>query len=194
MSYEQPRYTVVERVANLEVRRYEPYIVAEIEVRGSLEDAGNKAFRPLADFIFGKNRRSETMAMTAPVTQTPKGETIGMTAPVIQSPTAEQTYVVSFVMPSRYTMTTLPQPIDPSIRFREVPASTLVAWTYRGGWSESRYRREERALREALARRGWTVARPPVWARYNPPFWPWFLRRNEILAEVSAAKAVPSSA
>ena len=188
MAYQQPRYTVLERRGNLEVRRYEPYIVAEIEVRGSLEDAGNKAFRPLADFIFGKNRRSETMGMTAPVTQAAKGETIGMTAPVIQSATGEQAYVVSFVMPSRYTMATLPQPIDPNIRFRDVPASTVVAWTYRGTWSESRYRKEERALREALAKQGWTVSRPPVWARYNPPFWPWFLRRNEILAEFSAAK------
>lgn len=92
------------------------------------------------------------------------------------------------LMPSRYTMATLPQPIDPSIRFREVPASTVVAWMYRGTWSERRYRKEERALRESLARRGWTMAHPPVWARYNPPFWPWFLRRNEILADVSEAR------
>ena|SRR5579859_5981919 len=188
MAYEQPRYTVVEREKNLEVRRYEPYIVAEIDARGSLEEAGNKAFRPLADFIFGKNRRSEKMAMTVPVTQAPKGETVGMTAPVMQSSSGEQTYVVSFVMPSRYTMTTLPQPIDPSIRFREVPASTVVAWSYRGTWSASRYEKEERAFREAVAKRGWTMSGALVWARYNPPFWPWFLRRNEILGELSAAK------
>lgn len=188
MGYEQPRYTVVEREKNLEVRRYEPYIVAEIDARGSLEEAGNKAFRPLADFIFGKNRRSEKMAMTAPVTQAAKGETVGMAAPVMQSATGEQTYVVSFVIPSRYTMTTLPQPIDPGIRFREVPASTVVAWRYRGTWSERRYRKEERAFRDAVAKRGWIVSPRLVWARYNPPFWPWFLRRNEILGEVSEAK------
>lgn len=185
MAYEQPRYEVLEREGNLELRSYAPYTVAEIEVRGSLEEAGNTAFRSLADFISGRNRRSERMPMTAPVTQTAKGETIGMTVPVMQTAGGEQTYVISFVMPARYTLSTLPQPVDPKIRFREVPPTTVAAWTYRGTWSESRYRAEERALFESVAKRGWTLLRPPVWARYNPPFWPWFLRRNEILVEVN---------
>lgn len=184
MAIEQPRYTVLQREGSFELRRYEPYIVAEIEVRASFEEAGNAAFRPLANYIFGENRRSEKMEMTAPVSQTPKGEKIGMTAPVIQSSGSAGAYTVSFVMPSRYTLATLPLPLDDRIRFREVPSAVAAAWTYRGGWGQARYAKEEKALRAALVKARRTALGPPVWARYNAPFWPPFLRRNEILVEV----------
>lgn len=184
MAIEQPRYTVLQRDGNFELRRYEPYLVAEIDVDGSFEEAGNVAFRPLADFIFGRNRRAEKMAMTAPVTQTPKGEKIGMTAPVIQSSGSRGSYTVSFVMPSRYTLATLPRPLDDRIRLREVPATVTAVWTYRGDWSQARYAKEEEAMRAAMVKAKRTPLGPPVWARYNAPFWPSFLRRNEILVEV----------
>jgi hypothetical protein len=184
MAIEQPRYAVLQRDGNFELRRYEPYIVAEIEVSASFEEAGNVAFRPLAAYIFGENRGSEKMEMTAPVTQTPRGEKIGMTAPVIQSTAASGVYMVSFVMPSRYTMATLPLPMDERIHFREVPSTLAAAWTYRGGWSQARYAKEEKALRAALVKAKRTALGPAVWARYNAPYWPWFMRRNEILVEV----------
>lgn len=184
MAIEQPRYTVLQHDGNFELRRYEPYIVAEMEVSTSFEEAGNAAFRTLAKYIFGENRRSETMEMTAPVTQTPKGERIGMTAPVNQSARGSGSYTVSFVMPSRYTLATLPVPIDQRIRFREVPSVVMAAWTYRGGWSQDRYAKEETALRAALVKARRTAVGQPVWARYNAPFWPAFLRHNEILVEV----------
>ncbi len=184
MATEQPRYTVVQKDGSFELRRYEPYLVAEIEVRTSFAEAGSTAFRPLANYIFGENQRSEKMEMTAPVTQTKKGETIGMTAPVIQGESGDGVYVVSFVMPSRYTMATLPLPADERIRFREVPAALIAAWSYRGGWGEERYAEAEHALRDALVKAGRTALRSPQWARYNAPFTPAILRRNEILIEV----------
>ena len=184
MAIEQPRYTILQRDGNFELRRYEPYIVAEIEVSASFEEAGNVAFRPLANFIFGENRRSEKMEMTAPVTQTAKGEKIGMTAPVIQSAGSSGVYTVSFVMPSRYKLATLPLPVDERIHFREVPSAVTAVWAYRGGWSEARYAKEEKDLRAALVKAKRAVLGPAVWARYNAPFWPSFMRRNEILVEV----------
>ena len=185
MAIEQPRYTVLQSEGRFEVRRYEPYIVAEIEVSASFEEAGNVAFRPLANYIFGANQRSEKMEMTAPVTQARQGEKIGMTAPVIQSARSGGVYTVSFVMPSRYKLATLPRPLDERIRFREVPASVTAVWTYRGGWSAERYAKEEKALRAALAKAQRTPLGAPVWARYNAPFWPSFMRRNEILVAVA---------
>lgn len=184
MAQEEPRYKVIQHDGNFELRRYEPYLVAEMEVSANFEEAGNAAFRPLADYIFGKNRSSEKIGMTAPVTQAPKGEKIGMTAPVIQSAGSKGLYVVSFVMPSRYTLATLPKPMDARIHFREVPSSLMAVWRYRGGWSQSKYAEGERALREAIAKAKLTALQPPVWARYNAPYWPAFLRRNEILIEV----------
>lgn len=184
MANEQPRYSVLQREGNLELRRYEPYIVAELEVRASFEEAGRAAFRSLANYIFGENRPSGRMEMTAPVTQTPKGETIGMTAPVIQNAGSSGVHVVSFVMPSRYTLATLPVPSDDRIHLREVPSAVMAAWTYRGGWSPERYAEEEEALRAAILQLKRTAIGPPMWARYNAPFTPSFLRRNEILVEV----------
>ena len=118
------------------------------------------------------------------MTQTPKGETIGMTAPVVQSAAGSGVHVVSFVMPSRYTLATLPVPMNKRIRLREVPSTVMAAWTYRGGWSRERYAKEEEALRAALVKSKRTATGPPMWARYNAPFTPSFLRRNEILVEV----------
>lgn len=184
MADEQPRYTVLQREGNFELRRYEPYIVAELEVSASFEEAGRAAFRPLANYIFGENRRSGKMEMTAPVTQTPKGESIGMTSPVIQNARSSGAHVVSFVMPSRYTLATLPVPTDERIHIREVPSAVIAAWTYRGGWSPERYAKEEEALRATLVKMKRTATGLPMWARYNAPFVPPILRRNEILIEV----------
>ncbi|MCA1734466.1 MAG: heme-binding protein, partial [Acidobacteria bacterium] len=106
------------------------------------------------------------------------------TAPVIQSGGGEGTWVVSFVMPSRYTLASLPEPADERIRFRVVPSALVAAWKYRGGWSEERFADEEKAFRAALENAKLSPLRPPAWARYNAPFWPSPLRRNEILVEV----------
>ena len=186
MSYDEPRYTVVRESDGFELRRYAPYIVAELEVQSDFEDAGNVAFRPLAAYIFGKNRAEEKIGMTAPVTQRTTGETIGMTAPVTQRPGKGGKHVLSFVMPSRYTMDTLPRPMDPRIRIRQIPGALQAVRKYRGGWGESRYRAEEKRLMEALAAAKLQPLASPSWARYNSPFWPPPpFRRNEILVEVS---------
>lgn len=185
MAYEEPRYTVVRESDGFELRRYDPYIVAEIDVDGEFEDAGSVAFGPLAGYIFGRNRAEEKIGMTAPVTQRTSGETIGMTAPVTQRPGEGRGYVLSFVMPSRYTMDTLPRPVDPRIRIRQVPGALRAVRKYRGGWGEKRYRAEERKLMEAVTAANLKPLASPSWARYNSPYWPPPpFRRNEILVDV----------
>jgi hypothetical protein len=128
------------------------------------------------------------MQMTAPVEQTParaRGERIAMTAPVVQSPTAaDGAYVFSFVMPAKYTLETLPEPLDERVRIREVPARLVAARRYSGSWSERRYRKNETALLDAVSDAGLEVIEAPTLARYNSPFTLWFLRRNEVLVEV----------
>lgn len=189
MALEEPEYRLVATYPEFELRRYAPYLVAETEVRGDFEQVGNHAFRILADYIFGNNRAHERMAMTAPVNQRPAaGEKIAMTAPVAQEARGEaaDTYVLSFVMPSRYTLETLPEPLDPRVHLRAVPARLMAARRYRGRWTEANYRAHETALLKAVETAG---LRPepaaPVYARYNSPFSLPFLRRNEVLVEVA---------
>lgn len=124
--------------------------------------------------------------MTAPVAQEPAGEKIAMTAPVTQQKVQDR-WAVSFVMPGAYTLATLPEPTDPKVALRPVPGRRLAAVRYSGFWSEKNYLRHKAELEAWIGARGLKIAGAPLWARYNPPFTPWFLRRNEILIPVETS-------
>jgi effector-binding domain-containing protein len=183
MAYESPRYEIVERMDGLEVREYEPYLVAETRVQGTLETAGNQGFRILAAYIFGNNQGKQRIAMTSPVSQEgAEGSKIAMTAPVTQERVGAE-FVIRFMMPSELSLSTLPTPNDRRIEIREIPARRLAAIRYSGRWTKERYEVYLTKLRETLRRNGYEPVGEPLWARYNPPFMPWFLRRNEILTD-----------
>lgn len=185
MAIEEAPYKVVKEAGMFELRDYAPHILAETLVEGDLEDAGNKAFRRLFRYISGENRSSGKIAMTAPVSQEAAGDKIPMTAPVGQE-RAQGKWAISFMMPASYTMETLPTPNDPGVTLRQVPARRLAAVKYSGFWSEKNYLHYKGELEKWLRDNGLTATGEPVWARYNPPFTLWFLRRNEILIPVSA--------
>ncbi len=186
LAIEEPRYELIQTYPEFELRRYEPHLIAEMRVSGDFDGVGNTAFRVLADYIFGNNRRREDIEMTAPVSQrSSESEEIGMTAPVKQQPAAaDGSYVVSFVMPARYTLDTLPEPVDERIQIREEPGRLMAARRYSGRWTRANYEDNLKALREGLAQTGLRPIGAPVYARYNSPFSLWFLRRNEVLVEV----------
>jgi hypothetical protein len=191
MAYEQPRYDVLRRYDEFELRRYQPYLVAETVVTGDFAEVGNQAFTILAGYINGKNIRKEAIAMTAPVNQAPVtngGEKIAMTAPVIQTPQGSMpdTYVFSFMMPATYTLDTLPRPADTRITLRQIDGRLMAARTYSGTWATRRYKQNEAALLQALQAEGLHPVGAPIFARYNSPFTLWFLRRNEVLVEVQS--------
>lgn len=179
MALEKPSYEVLESDGDMELRHYEPYIVAETFVEAGFERAGNEGFRRLADYIFGNNRSRQKLQMTAPVSQS-TSEKIAMTAPVSMHREGEL-YRITFMMPSKHTLETLPEPINPDVRLREVPAALVAAIRYSGTWSEQRYEAHRTELESWIDSRGWTTTGEPIFARYDPPFKPWFMRRNEIL-------------
>ncbi|NJD26354.1 MAG: heme-binding protein [Betaproteobacteria bacterium] len=181
MAIEEPQYKVIQTGEVFEVRRYEPCLVAETVVNAAPDDAGNQGFRILAGYIFGQNKGERKIAMTAPVAQAPAK--IAMTAPVAQSATAGG-YVVQFAMPREWTLETLPEPLDKRVILREVPARTFAVIGYSGTWTQGRYAEHLKKLQDALAAAGLAWRSNPVWARYDPPWKPWFLRRNEIWLEV----------
>jgi hypothetical protein len=180
---EKPKYKVLIKEGNFEIRQYEPYIVAETSVDASFEEAGNMAFRRLFDYISGNNRKKESIAMTAPVNQARESEKIAMTAPVNQW-SVQGEYSVSFVMPSKYRMETLPEPLSPDVVLREVSARKAAAIRYSGTWSKKRYDARKDLLEQFLEARGLTAVDEPTFARYDPPFQIPFLRRNEVLIPV----------
>ena len=90
MAIESPRYRVVQKDNKFEIREYDGYILAEVQIDGDFSSALQKGFRVLADYIFGGNTSKAHIAMTVPVTQQAAGsERIEMTAPVTSSPVEE---------------------------------------------------------------------------------------------------------
>lgn len=186
MALEEPQYEVLGTAAEYELRRYAPYLVAEVDVDGDFGEAGGKAFRILAGYIFGDNLASERMQMTAPVESSERGVKMAMTAPVTSTAASASGGMLTFafVMERKYTRETLPVPKDPRIRIVERPARTMAAHTYSGRWTAGNDRDHDEILQRALARDAIETVGSPVLARYNAPFVPWFLRRNEVLMEV----------
>jgi effector-binding domain-containing protein len=182
MATEEPKYIVESKTAHYEIRKYSATLVAETQIEAKFDEAGNQAFRILANYIFGNNQSKTKVAMTAPVTQQPaqtSSEKIAMTAPVNQIKN-ENGFLVQFTMPEKFTMATIPVPKDSRVKIREIPAQRVAVYKYSGGWSESRYNKKLAKLRSELQKDGLQTVGEPVFARYNPPFQLWFLRRNEI--------------
>ena len=183
MAIEEPRFKVLEKDGSFELREYSAYMVAETRVEAGFEDAGSLAFQRLFRYISGNNVAQQKIAMTAPVTQS-SSEKIKMTAPVSQVADGNA-YLVAFSLPSTYTLATVPKPLDPTVRIRQVPAQLIACWRYSGRWTESNYREHEVLLRERIKSRELVTRGEPVLARYNPPFTPWFMRRNEVWIPVA---------
>ena len=180
---EETKFKVIESEGNFELRQYSPHIVAETFVEADFSKAGNEAFNRLAGYINGQNRRKQTIPMTAPVSQEADFEKIPMTAPVNQEGAGEK-WRFTFLMPAKYTLETLPEPLDSRVALRKVPESLVAALKYSGTWSKSRYEEKKKQLMEWIEKRGLKQVGEPIFARYNPPFTPWFLRRNEVLIPV----------
>ena len=184
---EEPEYQVVREFAGIELRQYAGYAVAEVVVAGPAGEAGNQAFPILAGYIFGKNKGEKKFAMTAPVTQVAAPVKLEMTAPVTQTATAGG-FLVQFVLPKGVTVASAPEPLDPRVQLRDVLPSQVAVIRYSGFWSESNYNEHLAQLQTALRTADLAWTGDPVYSRYNAPFTPWFLRRNEIWLHLAPAR------
>jgi hypothetical protein len=184
----EPDFKVSQNLADgIEVRDYEAYAVAEVVVPGPAADAGNAAFPILAGYIFGKNKGQRTLAMTAPVTQSPEPVKLDTTAPVTQD-AVPVGYRVQFVLPKGTTAANAPEPLDARVQLRDVPPNRIGVVRFSGFWSEANYSEHLAALQTALRAAQLAWVGEPVYSRYNPPFTPWFLRRNEIWLRLQDAQ------
>lgn len=176
---EEPEYQLIREIGGIEIRQYAAYAVAEVVVAGPAAEAGSQAFPILAGYIFGKNKGAKKFAMTAPVTQTAAPVKLEMTAPVTQA-AAPGGFVVQFALPKGVTVASAPEPLDARVHLREVVPAQVAVIRYSGFWSESNYSEHLARLQTALRGANLAWKGEAVYARYNPPFTPWFMRRNEI--------------
>ncbi len=188
MAIEEPAFDTLKSAGDFEVRRYAPMIVAETLVEGDLWGASNDGFRVIAGYIFGNNESvmkggAEKIAMTAPVAMEPAAEKIAMTAPVTTE-AAGGRYRMHFVMPSQYTMATLPKPKDERVTLREVPAQHMAVVKFSGFSGEGKVKEKTAELLAWMKAEGLEAAGAPQLARYDPPWTLPFLRRNEVMVPV----------
>jgi hypothetical protein len=179
----EPEYQVVKSLADFEVRQYAAYTVAEVVVAGPADKAGNQAFPILSGYIFGKNKGERKFEMTAPVTQAVVPTKLEMTAPVTQT-TAPGGFLVQFVLPKGVTVANAPEPLDARVQLREVPAAQVAVIRYSGFWSQSNDNDQLAKLQAAMRAANLPWTGEAVYSRYNAPFTPWFLRRNEVWLHV----------
>jgi DNA gyrase inhibitor GyrI len=162
---ESPNYEIIIKDGVFEVRDYPKTLVAETITTGSREEALNRGFRKLADYIFAKSRG---------------GEKISMTAPVLQDPAQNAGWRTRFVMPVRHSRATLPPP-PAGVNIDEAPARRVAAVRFSGRANDAALKERQSDLRRWMSKRGLEASGPAENAFYNSPFIPPFLRRNEIL-------------
>jgi hypothetical protein len=189
MAVESPKYEVLNQDADFDLRKYSPYIIAETVVDANFDNASNVGFRRLAGYIFGGNTSKQKIAMTAPVGLKRRSEKIEMTTPVGQE-LRQGKYVITFTMPSKYRLESLPVPDDKMITLKSVDSKIIAAVRFSGTWSQARYETHLAELKKWIEKKQLKVMGEPLFARYNPPWTPWFMRRNEILIEVSGSGSV----
>jgi effector-binding domain-containing protein len=168
---EVQKYRVLSDISGIQIRLYEPCVLAEISMEGEPNRVGNMAFGPLIGYI-SKN----SISMTSPVLQEPattaQGEATG-------------DWLVSFVMPAGANVHDLPIPQDSRVNLRELPEHMAAVITWSGSWKYSEVEKRIESLKRAIIENGYSVAGQPQWARYDPPWKPWFLRRNEIIIPIT---------
>ena len=187
MSIEEPKFTLLEKEQSFELRAYQPKLVAEVLVDGDMSEVSSKGFKLIADFIFGNNTaqsgKSEKISMRAPVAVKPSAEKISMTAPVgLQQ--SNKGWRVYFVMPSQYTLQTLPKPNNPQVTIKLLPAQKFAVVRFSGLVGEEKMNMKLAELNQWIKRKNFKALSNPELARYNPPWTLPFLRRNELLVEV----------
>ena len=188
MATEEPKYSLIEKDGAFEVRTYDSKLIAEVVLEGEMSDATSAGFRLLADYIFGNNTapsgRSEKISMTAPVTVENRSEKIAMTAPVaIQS--EQKGWRVWFVMPSHFSLATLPKPNNPLVLIKPIAAKRYAVVRFSGWVDDEKMQAKVKELSAWLAVKKLTSKGQPELARYNPPWTLPFLRRNEVMLEIT---------
>ena len=179
---EKPKYQATALTNEIELRSYDPMLVAMVQMSGSRKDAISEGFRVLADYIFGNNTLEQNISMTAPVEQQ-AGQKISMTAPV-QQQQRSNSWMISFVMPKQFTLKTIPKPNNEMVKINEVPAQRFITIRFSGSNSDDNIRKNESALFNYISQNKINVTGEPKYAFYNPPWTLPFMRRNEIMVQL----------
>ena len=180
---EVPAYKILKKEQNIEIRQYPPLIIAEVKTAGSRQASIGDGFRILADFIFGNNEGEKQLSMNGPITQQ-EGIKIAMTAPVQQEKTDTE-WAISFIMPSKFSIDTIPNPINDRIKIIQIPSKRYAVITFSGRSTEANLTKHTNELEIYMNGSSYSKVGNAKYAFYNPPWTLPFLRRNEVQFEIT---------
>ena len=174
MTAQQP-FRLLKKFGDVELRHYPDYVLMQVEAEGDFMRAGIAAFGPLISYISGANA---------------SGAKIAMTAPVLQEVTADRTHLVSFVLPAGMSAADVPVPRNARVSTVPVAAHDAAVLPFAGSWNTERFQRKASELLEAVAAHGLTTEGNVYFARFDPPWKPGFLKRNEALVTVVQTEGI----
>lgn len=178
-NYEEPKYQTLVEEENFEVRQYSDVLVAQSTSPGTYKESSGQNFERLAGYIFGKNKANEKMDMTTPVLQEQQSEKMDMTAPVFQQQT-NANWTMTFVLPSQYTIKTVPVPIDETVTVKMLPKIKVATLQFNGRMNENNIQKNTQMLENWVKQKSFNAISSPYSAAYDPPWTLPMLRRNEI--------------
>jgi len=187
MATDEPEFKLTFKDNNFEIREYAPKILAQVSVIGDFDDATSKGFKVLADFIFGNNlsvEGSSKIDMTAPVVMEPVSKKVEMTTPVITEE-RDGEWIISFVMPKKYSLNTLPKPNNKDITITSLPIEKYAVIVFSGLVRKSNYNEQVKLLQNFIITKNLKTIDQVKIARYNPPWTLPFFRRNELMIRVN---------
>ena len=167
---EQQPFELLAKHGDVEIRLYPAYVLVQAHSRGEFMRAGNRAFNPLLSYISGSNAG---------------GQKIAMTAPVLQSTENQDEHTVSFVMPAGFQVSAAAKPLSVDLKVVQVAEHYAAAIRFKGSWDAERFA----AVGQELMRRVHELGLQPLgdvyWARFDPPFKPGFMKRNEAIMKIA---------
>ena len=161
---EKQQYSLLHKNGAFEIRRYEPAVMASVEMPGTYSNMSSTGFRELAGYIFGGNQEKKKIAMTAPVH-------VAM---------SDSTSTMSFVMPSVYEIDDLPVPLSEDIRLHETGMAITASISFGGYANDKKIEQKTEELRHLLRSRGIHYKDDFRFLGYNPPY-RIINRQNEIV-------------
>jgi hypothetical protein len=170
MANEEPDYIVLKKESEIEIRQYKNFLTASIDMEGDRKEAIGKGFRSLFQYISGENKNKETISMTIPVMQKSSGN---------------NKWNISFVVPKKFDLKNVPQPDNINIQIKNSLNLKVIAITFSGLFSDSNIEENETKLRNYIKERGIKIEEPAIFAGYNAPWIPWFLKRNEVMFQLA---------
>lgn len=164
MAIERASYEVMLKEEPFEIRNYAPMVIA---ISNETDLRGYSGFNEAFNYISGSNEDHSKISMTTPVLNDLEGN-----------------LTTAFVMPREYKIEDLPKPTSNNLSLRQVSQKKCASISFSGNANSKTVQTKIEELKKWIELKKLVPIGSFQLARYNPPFIPGFLKKNEVLIEI----------